>query len=101
VSNAYDAMPEGGLLVIEADQDGDTVRFSISDTGGGIDADVLPRLFEPFFTTKAKGIGLGLSVAHRIVEAHGGSLAAMTREDTGASFKLTLPVALVPATKVQ
>ena len=101
VSNAYDAMPEGGLLVIEADQQGDSIRFSVSDTGGGIDAEVLPRLFEPFFTTKAKGIGLGLSVANRIVEAHGGSLAATTREGTGASFTMTLPVAPVPATTVQ
>jgi signal transduction histidine kinase len=101
VSNAYDAMPEGGLLVIEADQHGDTVRFSVSDTGGGIEPDVLPHLFEPFFTTKAKGIGLGLSVAHRIVEAHGGSLEAATRADTGASFTLTLPLAPVPATSVQ
>ena len=101
VSNAYDAMPEGGLLVIEADQQDDAIRFSVSDTGGGIDAEVLPRLFEPFFTTKAKGIGLGLSVAHRIVEAHGGSLEATTRDGTGASFTITLPVAPVPATSVQ
>jgi signal transduction histidine kinase len=101
VSNAYDAMPGGGLLVIEADQDGDAVRFSVSDTGGGIAADVHPRLFEPFFTTKAKGIGLGLSVAHRIVEAHGGSLEATSRESTGASFTITLPVAPVPASTLQ
>ena len=101
VSNAYDAMPEGGLLVIEADQNGDAVRFSVSDTGGGIDAEVLPHLFEPFFTTKAKGIGLGLSVAHRIMEAHGGSLEATSREGTGASFTITLPVAPVPAAAVQ
>lgn len=100
VSNAYDSMPEGGLLVIEADGDGDTVRFTVSDTGGGIADDVLPRLFEPFFTTKAKGIGLGLSVAHRIVEAHGGSLEAKTNPGTGASFSLTLSVSAVPATTV-
>lgn len=97
VSNAYDAMPEGGLLVIEADQDGDAVRFTVSDTGGGIPDDALPHLFEPFFTTKAKGIGLGLSVAHRIVEAHGGSLEAATRPGTGASFTMTLPTSSVPA----
>jgi signal transduction histidine kinase len=100
VSNAYDAMPDGGLLVIEADQDGDTIRFTVSDTGGGIADDALPRLFEPFFTTKAKGIGLGLSVAHRIVDAHGGTLEAATRSGTGASFTLTLPTSSVPATTV-
>lgn len=97
VSNAYDAMPEGGLLVVEADRDGESVRFRVSDTGGGISDDALPRLFEPFFTTKAKGIGLGLSVAHRIVEAHGGSLEAQTRPGTGASFTMTLAVSTVPA----
>lgn len=97
VCNAYDAMPDGGLLIIEADWDGDTLRLAVSDTGGGIPDDVLPRLFEPFFTTKAKGIGLGLSVAHRIVDAHGGSLDATTRPGTGASFVLTLSTSSVPA----
>jgi signal transduction histidine kinase len=101
VSNAYDAMPEGGLLVIEGAQDKETVRLTVSDTGGGIDDDVLPRLFEPFFTTKAKGIGLGLSVAHRIVEAHGGALEVASRGGTGASFTLGLPAAVVPATAAQ
>jgi len=101
VSNAYDAMPEGGLLVIEADQDGESVRFTISDTGGGIAAEALPRLFEPFFTTKAKGIGLGLAVSNRIVEAHGGSLEARTNDDTGASFTVILPVAPVPVSTLQ
>ena len=102
VSNAYDAMPEGGLLVIEADQhDDENIRFAVSDTGGGIAAEALPRLFEPFFTTKAKGIGLGLAVSNRIVEAHGGTLEATTRDGTGASFTITLPVALVPVSTVQ
>ena len=101
VCNAYDAMSEGGLLVLEGDADDDAVRFTVSDTGDGIADDALPRLFEPFFTTKAKGIGLGLSVAHRIVEAHGGSLDARTNAGTGASFSMTLPVSAVPATTVR
>ena len=101
VSNAYDAMPEGGLLVIEADLDGESVRFTISDTGGGIAAEALPHVFEPFFTTKAKGIGLGLAVSHRIMEAHGGALEITSHEGTGASFAVVLPVAPVPASTVQ
>jgi signal transduction histidine kinase len=100
VSNAYDAMPEGGLLVLEADQDGESVRFTVSDTGGGIAAEALPHLFEPFFTTKAKGIGLGLAVSSRIVEAHGGSLEVASHDGTGASFAVVLPVAPVTASTV-
>ncbi|MEW6472585.1 MAG: ATP-binding protein [Actinomycetota bacterium] len=96
VGNAYDAMADGGLLIIEGDPAGDTVRLIVSDTGGGIPPEALPRLFEPFFTTKAKGIGLGLAVAQRIVDAHGGSLEASTTS-TGAKFELALPAAVVPA----
>ena len=98
VCNAYDAMPSGGLLVIEADQEGDSVRLTVSDTGGGMPDEAVSRLFEPFFTTKSKGIGLGLAVARRIVEAHGGTLVAANRTGTGASFSLTLPVSVVPTT---
>ena len=101
VCNAYDAMPEGGLMVVEADEVDGSVHVTVADTGGGIADDALPRLFEPFFTTKAKGIGLGLSVARRIVEAHGGSLEARSRGGTGASFTVTLPSAIVPAATVQ
>jgi signal transduction histidine kinase len=101
ISNAYDAMPDGGLLVIEAGHQDGTIRLTLSDTGGGIADDVRPRLFEPFFTTKAKGIGLGLSVSHRIVESHGGSLEARAQGGTGASFTVRLPAAAVPVPAVQ
>jgi len=101
VCNAYDAMPDGGLVVVEAEHSDGRVALTVSDTGGGIADDVLPRLFEPFFTTKAKGIGLGLSVAHRIVEGHRGSLEARNRGGTGASFTVTLPAAAVPAATAQ
>ena len=96
VSNAYDAMPDGGLLVVEAD--GDALRLRVSDTGGGIAEEDLLHLFEPFFTTKVKGIGLGLSVAQRIADAHGGSLDVTTHPGMGASFTLTLPAVTVPST---
>jgi signal transduction histidine kinase len=101
VTNAYDAMPDGGLLVLEVGADPDGVRITVADTGSGIDDETIPRLFEPFFTTKAKGIGLGLSVAHRIVDAHGGSLAVKSQPGAGASFSLTLPAVLAPAPTVR
>jgi len=97
VTNAYDAMGDGGLLVLEVGTDPDGVQITVADTGSGIDDATIPRLFEPFFTTKAKGIGLGLSVAHRIVEAHGGSLAVKAQPGAGASFTLTMPAVLASA----
>jgi len=88
--NAYDAMPDGGLLAIGGSADGATVHLTVGDTGTGMDDDNRSRVFEPFFTTKAKGIGLGLAVTHRIVEAHGGSIAVTSRPGSGSSFLVAL-----------
>jgi signal transduction histidine kinase len=96
VTNAYDAMPDGGLLALAGTSDGDAVRLSVGDTGTGMDDDVRARIFEPFFTTKAKGIGLGLAVTHRIIEAHGGSI-AVTSSPSGSQFEVRLQAATVPA----
>ena len=97
VTNAYDAMAGGGLLALEAERQGDCVVVTVGDTGTGIEPEARVRLFEPFFTTKAKGIGLGLAVTHRIVEAHGGSIDVRSQPGSGAAFRLTLPAASVPA----
>jgi signal transduction histidine kinase len=96
VTNAYDAMPDGGLLALSGTADADGVRLCVGDTGGGMSDDVRGRIFEPFFTTKAKGIGLGLAVTRRIVEAHGGSI-AVTSSATGSSFEVRLQPATVAA----
>lgn len=71
------------------------VQVSVRDYGNGIAAADLPRLFDPFFTTKPTGMGLGLSIARSIVEAHGGTIAAGNR-DPGAEFTVTLPRAPSP-----
>ncbi len=68
------------------------VRVEISDTGPGIPEQDLPKVFEPFFTTKAMGTGLGLSMARRVVEAHGGCIYAANRDGTGVSIHIILPV---------
>jgi PAS domain S-box-containing protein len=72
---------------------GDRVVASIRDTGGGIAADVLPRIFEPFYTTKevGKGTGLGLAITYGIVQEHGGHITAANHDEGGATFTVELP----------
>jgi signal transduction histidine kinase len=67
------------------------VILQVVDQGAGIPADGIEHIFEPFFTTRARGTGLGLAISRKIVEAHGGSLTAESREGEGATFVLWLP----------
>ena len=104
VSNALDAMPEGGRLQIDARPDGGEpgkngvgVALEISDSGGGIPAEVLPNVCEPFFTTRPDGTGLGLAIAKRFVEETGGRLAIRSTVGRGTTIRIWLPVAAVPA----
>jgi signal transduction histidine kinase len=91
VVNAYQAMLEGGKLVIEADVKGDEVRLAIKDDGIGISPDHMKKLFEPLFTTKAKGIGLGLVIIKNLVETNQGTIKVESVEGVGSTFILTLP----------
>jgi PAS domain S-box-containing protein len=77
---------------------GPHVRLSVSDTGSGIEPEVMNRLFEPFFTTKQQGTGLGLAVVHGIVRTHGGAILVDTAVGRGSTFHVYLPAA---ATAVQ
>ena len=81
---------KGGLLVFRTFEKDGFCTAEISDTGGGIDEEILPKVFDPFFTTKEKGVGLGLSVAHKIAVQHDGRLSAANR-DGHAVFLLQLP----------
>ncbi|MFC4171715.1 ATP-binding protein [Microvirga sp. GCM10011540] len=110
--NARDAMPNGGSLRIEArnvslsgadplDIGGSFVALSLSDTGSGIPADLLPHVFEPFFTTKevGKGTGLGLSQVYGFARQSGGTAVATSEPGRGTTITLYLPPTMKPATE--
>ncbi len=94
LTNAYQAMPNGGKLNIDITQDDNQVRLAIRDTGSGISAENLKSIFEPFYTTKPKGIGLGLAISKTLVEANGGQIRIESSENEGSTFTLTLPHSL-------
>ena len=91
VTNAYQAMPEGGELGLKAHTSDDYVCLVVADTGPGIAPETMERVFEPLFTTKSKGIGLGLVVSKNLVELNGGQIEVESVEGKGAIFTLTLP----------
>jgi signal transduction histidine kinase len=94
VLNAIQAMPSGGTLEIGAVAVGGTLTVTVADTGSGIAPDVLPKVFEPYVTTKTKGLGLGLAIARRIVEAHSGSIEAESKLGRRTRFSFALPLDL-------
>jgi len=92
VKNAIDAMPEGGKLEITSKRVNDTLTITLQDTGIGIPSQNFRRLFTPLFTTKAKGVGLGLAICKRIIDAHGGSINIKSEEGTGTCVTVTLRI---------
>ena len=94
--NAIDAMPTGGALTITVAfvaKQGPGISVMFSDTGKGIEPEDLQRIFEPFFTNgKAKGVGLGLTITHDIVERHGGQLTISSPLGSGAMVEVWLPL---------
>jgi len=90
VTNALQAMSDGGSLTVAAAQAGDDVTVSIADTGTGIKTEDLEHVFEPFFTGKG-GTGLGLSVSYGIIEAHQGALTVSSMVGRGSTFTVTIP----------
>jgi two-component system sporulation sensor kinase A len=93
LKNAAEASPQGAHVHVKlARGRSGAVLASVSDEGGGIDAQTRQTLFEPFFTTKPKGTGLGLYVTHEIVKRHGGTLAVHSEPGHGATFTLELPL---------
>ncbi len=93
VVNATEAMPEGGTLTIRTRSTGDAVIANFNDTGVGIPPENLEKIFQPLFTTKIKGIGLGLAVSRRLIEANGGTLTVESHVGKGSTFTVSIPIA--------
>jgi signal transduction histidine kinase len=93
LSNAADAVPEGGSVVLEARAAGGQVELAVDDSGPGVPVELRGRIFEPFFTTRARGVGLGLAIARQVIEAHGGSIEVTDGAMGGARFRIMLPSA--------
>ena len=92
ILNGIQAMPTGGGLAVEADNEKDFLRLSVVDRGVGIEPDQLSKIFDPYFTTKAKGSGLGLAIARRIAQAHGGKITVESQPGQGSCFRVWLPI---------
>lgn len=108
VLNAREAMPEGGMLTVAAENvtlsspakvslpDGDYVRISMTDQGEGIPEEVILKVFDPYFSTKqrgdTKGMGLGLTICHSILEKHKGAITVETKANAGTTVHIYLPV---------
>jgi signal transduction histidine kinase len=102
VTNAVEAMREvGGLLTVSTFRPDEarpsaglppSVAIAVSDTGPGIESDIMDKIFYPFFTTKASGSGVGLATVQKIVTGHGGCVEVSSEPGRGATFRLVLPV---------
>ena len=93
LANAIDACAPGGRVTVQTCAGADGVEVHVIDSGCGIDPAVRDKVFDPFFTTKplGKGVGLGLSISHGIVQDHGGSIDVQSHPGAGAHFVVRLP----------
>lgn len=92
--NSLDAMPEGGSINIELKRRDNHIEINFSDTGTGIDNEIIDKIFDPFFTTKpaGKGTGLGLSICYGIIKDHDGTITVRSKKGEGTTFTIRLPV---------
>jgi two-component system sporulation sensor kinase A len=92
IKNAIDAMPNGGRLALTSKEPNGNVEFILVDTGAGMSKEVIEKLWTPFFTTKARGMGLGLAICKRIIDAHGGKISVKSTVGKGSTFTITIPI---------
>ena len=98
VQNALEAMPGEGTLELAVVVDSDSIVTRITDSGRGLDANAIPRIFEPFWSTKSlltsmtgEGVGLGLAIAHGLIQVIGGSITVSSKVGEGSCFKISIP----------
>ena len=96
IKNGIDAMPNGGALILKSVESSTEVQFLFSDDGIGMTRETMEKLWNPLFTTKAKGMGFGLSICKRIVEAHEGKISVESVFGEGTTFAVTIPLYLKP-----
>jgi len=99
IKNAVEAMPQGGKLTISSRASSNNVEFMLIDSGVGMAKEVSEKIWTPFFTTKAKGMGLGLPICRRIIEAHQGKISVESIVGEGTTFTITIPIE--PRTRVE
>jgi two-component system sporulation sensor kinase A len=92
IENAVDAMPMGGTLTLSSETLDGHAQLRISDTGAGLPKDILQNLWKPLQTTKAKGMGLGLAICKRIIDAHEGKISVESKQGEGTTFTIRLPI---------
>jgi two-component system nitrogen regulation sensor histidine kinase NtrY len=96
LENAMRASAGGGRVTVRVERHDDRqarhARIIVQDEGPGVRPENLPRIFDPYFSTHDTGTGLGLPIARRVVEEHGGTIAARNRSDRGLEVVITLPV---------
>jgi len=91
IENAVDAMPNGGTLTISSEESNGFTELTVTDTGSGMSKEVILNLGKPLQTTKAKGMGYGLAIAKRIIDAHKGEITAKSEESHGTTITIRLP----------
>lgn len=92
LANGCQAMPSGGVIEVTTSRNGSMAQIEVADQGAGIPEEELENIFNPFFTTKPRGVGLGLAMVSKFVDAHGGRINVTSRKGHGSRFRILLPI---------
>jgi signal transduction histidine kinase len=100
IRNAIKHSPAGSKIVVDTSEDASNIKIAIMDNGTGVEESELELIFEPFFRSRsssnsADGHGLGLAIARRVIEAHGGNIRTSNRKTGGLCVEMTIPIAKV------